>query len=241
MGIKLYVEVMDHAPLTLTHREHKALLIFAEDANEKTRLLWHSPEDALMLRRLRLSRSQMYVVVGVLVEKGCLEQITKGGGGHDAKYRIRSLVPELCPENRDAEPGELRPGNRDTGAGELRPGIQDAGPESAGPSASRKPGPSVSRKSESCVPVSGTHPPTPLSTPVTDPPSPADEEGTSAAPLPSPNPGDDNGPEHSGPDDQHSPAMDPLQALAEVGSAGAGARPRQPMGRHAKPSEATDG
>jgi hypothetical protein len=106
-------EVMDRAPKTLTQREHKVLIILAEDARADSRIVWASLESPQMLRRARLSRTQLYEVIGALVAKGCLDLVMAGGRGHVAKYRIPVLsVPEnvtlnraaQCPVNRDTEP-----------------------------------------------------------------------------------------------------------------------------------------
>jgi hypothetical protein len=257
MGIKLITEVMDHAPMTLTQREHKTLIIFAEDARDgrpgevdengrERRVIWKSVESPTMLRRTRVKRTEMYAVIGGLIKKGCIEQITKGGGGHVAKYRILGLAPELCQEKPDTDPGVLCLGNPDTATGELRPGIQDAASESATEAASGFSGAVSGETGHSVSGKPGRLALEPLSSPSFGAPSsPADEEANPATPLPPPNPGDDNGSEPCGSDDQHSSAVDPLQALAEVGNAraGAGERPaigngQVPRGRHARPAEA---
>ena len=107
MGIRLMTEVMDYAPAELTHREHKLLIIFAEDAldgavgelddrGREKRVVRQSPESPKMLRRARVSRPQLYAVLAELIAKECLERITPGGGGHRARYRIPALAPESC-------------------------------------------------------------------------------------------------------------------------------------------------
>lgn len=96
MAISLITEVMDWAPKTLTHREHKVLMVLAEDARAGSRVIWQSLESPQMRRRARLSRTQLYTVIGALVAKGCLEPLTPGGGGHVAKYRIPVLAPPGC-------------------------------------------------------------------------------------------------------------------------------------------------
>jgi hypothetical protein len=116
MGIRLITEVMDQAPKTLTQREHKVLIILAEDAidgepgeqddrGREKRVTRQPPDSPRMLRRARLSRSQLYIVLAALTEKRCLERVTAGGGGHPARYRIPALAPQGCvPENRTQAP-----------------------------------------------------------------------------------------------------------------------------------------
>jgi hypothetical protein len=91
VAIKLVTEVMDWAP-PLTHREHKVLMILAENARLSTRQTWDSVESPLMLRRARLTRAEMYAVIGALVAKGCLDKPVWGGRNHRAKYAIAHLT-----------------------------------------------------------------------------------------------------------------------------------------------------
>ena len=105
-GIALITEVMDWAPEKLTHRDHKVLMVLAEDADDETRVIRQRPNTPQMLLRARVSRTALYEVLAVLVAAGCLERVTKGGGGHAASYRIPPLTPELRPEKTDADPCE---------------------------------------------------------------------------------------------------------------------------------------
>jgi hypothetical protein len=92
MAIKLVTEVMDWAP-PLTHREHKVLMILAENARLATRETWDSVESWHILHRARLTERQMYAVIAALIAKGCLEKPVWGGRNHRAKYRIAQLGP----------------------------------------------------------------------------------------------------------------------------------------------------
>jgi hypothetical protein len=110
MGIKLIVEVMDHAPSTLTHREHKALIILAEDARDETRISFPRIEndDSKVSLRLRMRRSERYAVLASLVKKGALEHWRRGQQYRMAEYRIPNfqVVAGVGPqhqENPDAE------------------------------------------------------------------------------------------------------------------------------------------
>jgi hypothetical protein len=77
VGIRLLVEVMGHAPDTLTHREHKVLMILAENARDATRQGWPGIEaNPEFVRRTRInSRSQRYEVIQALITKGVLRHV----------------------------------------------------------------------------------------------------------------------------------------------------------------------
>ncbi|MFF2650560.1 hypothetical protein [Streptomyces sp. NPDC058045] len=124
MGIRLIVDMLDHAPQALTHREAYVLVALAEDANDETRTTWNSVERPQMLRRARVSRSQMYAVLKSLVAKGALEKVSAGQKNGTAKYRIPEPqcpeipdtdTPSQCPENRDTDAPQS-PGTPDTDA-----------------------------------------------------------------------------------------------------------------------------
>jgi hypothetical protein len=147
MAIKLVTEVMDWAP-PLTHREHKVLMILAENARLPSRETWDSVESPRILRRARLTRAQMYAVIAELVKKGCLDKPVWGGRNHRAKYAIAHLaVPRpgskaawaaylarLSPGERQAvsysgwwtdHDHDQCQGKPDTENHDQRPGLQD--------------------------------------------------------------------------------------------------------------------
>jgi hypothetical protein len=93
VSILLIVEVMDWAPATLTHREHKVLMVLAEDCRDETRQTWRAIDSPDMLRRARLARWEMYAVIKALIEKQCLERSVAAAPGRRAKYRILHLAP----------------------------------------------------------------------------------------------------------------------------------------------------
>jgi hypothetical protein len=113
VGSRLYVEVLDFAPTTLTHREKLALAVLADDARDTTRITWSSVESEKTLRRAQVSRPQMYEVLKALVKKGVLERVTAGQKNGTAKYRI---LPLQCPELPDTEPAPQGPEIPDTDA-----------------------------------------------------------------------------------------------------------------------------
>ncbi|MDT0567875.1 hypothetical protein RM704_10405 [Streptomyces sp. DSM 3412] len=111
MGSRLYVEVLDYAPTTLTHREKLALSVLADDARDTTRITWSSVESEKILRRAQVSRPQIYEVLKALVKKGVLEKVTAGQKNGTAKYRI---LPLQCPVIPDADPDPQGPDSPDT-------------------------------------------------------------------------------------------------------------------------------
>lgn len=129
MGSRLYVEVLDYAPTTLTHREKLALAVLADDARDTTRITWSSVESEKILRRAQVSRPQMYEVIKALVKKGVLEKVTAGQKNGKAKYRI---LPLQCPELPDTDDAPQRPDSPDTDDPQS-PETPDPGPEVEGP------------------------------------------------------------------------------------------------------------
>jgi hypothetical protein len=111
MAIKLVTEVMDWAP-PLTHREHKVLIILAENARLSTRQIWDSVESPRILRRAQLTSRQMHEVLTALVAKGCLNRSIAGGRNHRAKYTIARLVPPSAEAAYQAWLARLSPGER---------------------------------------------------------------------------------------------------------------------------------
>ncbi|MFI7014416.1 hypothetical protein [Streptomyces sp. NPDC050164] len=114
MGHRLYVEVLDHAPSTLTHRERLLLAVLAEDARDETRVTWSRVEDPVILRRAMVSRSGLYDVLKALVAKGVLERVTAGQKHAAAKYKITVQAPAQRPGIQDADAQSQRPETPDT-------------------------------------------------------------------------------------------------------------------------------
>ena len=129
MGSRLYVEVLDYAPTTLTHREKLALSVLADDARDSTRITWSSVESEKTLRRAQVSRPQMYEVIKALVKKGVLEKVAAGQKTGTAKYRI---LPLQCPVLPDTDPDAQGPDSADTDDSQ-GPETPDPGPELEGP------------------------------------------------------------------------------------------------------------
>ncbi len=107
MGIKLIIEVMQHAPEALSAKELYAATVFAENANDGSRLIWSSIEDPEFLLRLRVKRARLYELVDALVLKNVLEQVSVGHRHGRARYRFASFtrysqVPQ-CPEDPDTD------------------------------------------------------------------------------------------------------------------------------------------
>lgn len=129
MGSRLYVEVLDYAPTTLTHREKLALSVLADDARDSTRVTWSSVESEKILRRAQVSRPQMYEVLKALVKKSVLEKVSAGQKNGTAKYRI---LPLQSPRIPDADDAPQDPDSPDTDDDQC-PGTPDPGPELEGP------------------------------------------------------------------------------------------------------------
>jgi hypothetical protein len=148
VGIRLFVEVMDHAPVTLTHREAWVLGVLAEDANDRTRTCWPGIEDEPRIaHRMRLpARSSRYEVLKALKAKGALEVLEAGRRGHRAVYRIPHFAPVANPGQRPENPdpnSTLGPENPDPteGFGSGNPGPYGApqGPENPDPNPGQRP------------------------------------------------------------------------------------------------------
>lgn len=111
MGIKLYVEVLDHAPAELTSNERLLLLVLAEKANDQTRkAVWPNPDR--LLHRLGMSEDGLRKVCQKLAARGYEVRIPVGtnkAGSPVYAYKGRAVdyrVPvfprrELPPERRD--------------------------------------------------------------------------------------------------------------------------------------------
>jgi len=112
MGVRLMVEVLDHAPQTLTPRERWALIAIAEDARDETRLCLKGVEsNPTLVRRMRAGRSERAAIIAGLIEKGALERVKRGQMHQHAVFRIPPLTNAQDPENPDAE---LPPSIRET-------------------------------------------------------------------------------------------------------------------------------
>jgi hypothetical protein len=82
MGVRLMVEVLDHAPSDLPPREVLALIAIAESANDATRTGW--PGRAKIARRARISERACKALTDRLQEKGLLEKVRRGNGRSNA-------------------------------------------------------------------------------------------------------------------------------------------------------------
>ena len=130
MGIRLFVEVLKHAPEELTWRERYALTVLAENANDGTRECWPGIEDdPEIARRMRLpGRSSRYEVLKALRAKGALEGVSAGRRGRRAVYRI----PVMGPGTPDAIDPRKGPGTTDPKSGK-GPETPDGGSGKSGP------------------------------------------------------------------------------------------------------------
>ncbi|MFB7228482.1 hypothetical protein ACFCY9_12270 [Streptomyces fimicarius] len=129
MGGRLYVEVLDYAPTTLTHREKLALAVLADDARDSTRITWSSVESEKILRRAQVSRAQIYAVIKALIAKDCLERVSAGQKNGTAKYMI---LPLQRQGNPDAEEDGQRPDSADADEGPQPPETPDTDAQGPG-------------------------------------------------------------------------------------------------------------
>lgn len=134
MGIRLMVEVLDYAPDNLTPRERWALIAIAEDARDETRMCLKGIEsNPVLVRRLRVGRSERAAIIKALIDKGALERVKRGQKHQHAVFRIPRLAPvEQEPVEAENEFRVRETGTQDRSQGPESPDAEDAqGPDSA--------------------------------------------------------------------------------------------------------------
>jgi hypothetical protein len=133
MGIRLVMESTSrHTPEELTWRERYVLVVLASSAIDATRELPPGIETSPELAaRLKLSRTQLYLVLSALVEKGALVHLERGRNGVKAVYAIAPFTPgSERPGDPDVPPVENpleSPSNRDPSAPVKGPGSDAEG------------------------------------------------------------------------------------------------------------------
>lgn len=163
MGIRLMVEVLDHAPATLTPRERYALVVLAEDARDETRLCSKGVEsNEKVMRRFRVGRSERAAILKALIDKGALERVKRGQKYQHAEFRIPPLAPAQDLEIPDAEQDAAPPQDPETPDAEaVGDAAQDPGfPD---PGISQRPGFPLSGSGFSGLRVRETRTPSPQS------------------------------------------------------------------------------
>lgn len=150
MGIRLIVEVMDHAPADLTWRERWALVVLAETANDTTRECWPGIEDdPEIAHRMRLpARSSRYEVIQALRLKGALASVSAGHRGRRAVYRVPVLSPQKGPGFPDPN-DEKGSGNPGSSVREPQTQSERKGPESTDPKSEKGSGNDLERVRDS--------------------------------------------------------------------------------------------
>jgi hypothetical protein len=130
MGIRLMVEVLDHAPATLTPRERWALIAIAEDARDETRLCLKGIEsNPDLVRRMRTGRSERAAIISALIDKGALERVKRGQMYQHAVFRIPPLTPTSVRETQTLGQHPDFPDAGDSqGPGSAAPGSGNSGP-----------------------------------------------------------------------------------------------------------------
>lgn len=136
MGIRLVMEASgSRVPETLTWRERYALMVLAASAIDATRelapgIIEDSPD---LAARLKMSRTQLYVVLEALCDKGALLRLERGRHGVKAHYAIAPFGIAAEPErpgDPDVPPVEnplKDPSNRDAKAPAKDPGSENEG------------------------------------------------------------------------------------------------------------------
>jgi hypothetical protein len=105
MGMNLFDEFADHAPDELTPRERWVGGILAKDANDGTRLTFHSVIDPLILRKARVNQREMYKILARLQNAKVIEKETAGYTNSRARYRFLPLADD-CVSSSDTQYGE---------------------------------------------------------------------------------------------------------------------------------------
>jgi hypothetical protein len=127
VGIKLMIEVLEHAPAALTPRERWALVVLAEDASDRERVCSKGVEsNEKVMRRFRAGRSERSAIIKALIEKGAIARVKRGQKHQHAEFKILPLAPSQQPENPDAGKGlcvrETRTQSHSQGPGSARSG-----------------------------------------------------------------------------------------------------------------------
>lgn len=103
MGVRLFVEALDHAPATLISEELLLLLIICEDANDETRQGW--PGMPLLMRRSRKSESTVRRLLTGLETKKAIRRLNArrvqpgavpvvAHRGHRTTFYVEPMAPE---------------------------------------------------------------------------------------------------------------------------------------------------
>ncbi|OUC99338.1 helix-turn-helix domain-containing protein [Streptosporangium minutum] len=108
MGIKLVVEVLDHAPRDLTPAERLVLVVLAEDARDETRVCWPGPDK--LVQRTGLQWDSIRRVFQRLAKRGLEVRVPIGQGSDGRPVFARENVqtnfriPAFAPLRRDEHP-----------------------------------------------------------------------------------------------------------------------------------------
>lgn len=97
------IEVVKYAPKNLTAVEWKALMVLADDANDKTRLVFTDIENQKFLDEMDVEPNRWRSIRAALKRKGVIVQESQGFKGHRARFRIVPLRPadDLEPKARE--------------------------------------------------------------------------------------------------------------------------------------------
>lgn len=101
MSAGLMIEVVKYAPKSLTAVEWKALMVLADDANDKTRLVFTDIENQKFLDEMDVEANRWRSIRAALKRKGVIVQESAGFKGHCAKFRIVPLRPAEEPDSKE--------------------------------------------------------------------------------------------------------------------------------------------
>ena len=131
MGYPLYREIKVWAPLSLTHREKLTAMVLADDANDTSRLTFHSTEDPDLMRYSLVKNDRdMRKILARLRDEKVLEAAGGGHNGRVAKFRFLHLDPDGCPGRPDCTCPTALPVQKEPPTGAAAEGV--GGPESTG-------------------------------------------------------------------------------------------------------------
>lgn len=137
MGVRLIVEVLDHAPAELTSAERLVLVVLAENANDTTREGWPGMET--LTRRTGLSadgvrKAFQRLAVRKLEVRVPLGKDKRGRPVYSAPgKRTTYRIPSFNPDGMAVPPAHLSAGNGGTTVPASAPEWRYSGPEMAVP------------------------------------------------------------------------------------------------------------
>jgi hypothetical protein len=122
VSVELMVEVLTHAPATLTAAEKLLLMAIAESCNSTTRMTWYRPgwDAAELARRSQLTVGSLSKTFWSLAQKGCEVRVPHGTDkrgkpiyahkGKQTTFKLPRFIPQRSDEDRTFAPSETAKG-----------------------------------------------------------------------------------------------------------------------------------